>query len=155
MQDLWRFALQTTALGMGVVFVALFLLSVYMHFFKEFTGRIEGRRRGGRRGPVPVPKVEPVPEEGGPQAVVRAHPPEAADASPVAAAVAVALALEGRTGVPAPEVAAAVAAALALHRARIGPSPEPVAPCRPPAWRMAGRLEAMAGRLARQERARR
>ena len=147
MQDLWRFAIQTALLGMGVVFVALFLLSVYMHFFKELTGRIEGRRRGGpaRR---PAPEVQPAPPPDVPPGG------EEGDA-PVAAAVAVALALEGRTGVPAPEVAAAVATALALHRARAVPSPEPVGPCRAPAWRMAGRLEAMAGRLARQERARR
>ncbi len=147
MQDLWRFAVQTTLLGMGVVFVALFLLSVYMHVFKEFTGRIEGRRRT-RPARRPAPEVQPAPPP-------EAPPPETDEGAPVAAAVAVALVLAGRGGAPGPEVAVAVATALALHRSRGVAATGAAVPGRLPAWRMAGRLEAMAGRLARQERARR
>jgi len=145
--DVWTFAAQTTMVGMGVVFVALFLLSVYMHFFKELTARIEGRSRKPEKTPgpsAPAPRVAPVPDE--------APAPGDDEGARTAAAVAVALALKGVAAGPPAEVAAAIAAALALHRSSVAPSAPPAGPAAVRSWGLAGRLEAMAGRTARQER---
>ncbi len=157
-EHLWQFAGMTTAVGMGVVFVALFLLSVYMHLFKDLTARIEGRDDRARpkpAAPKPAPAVEPKPEEG----------PGSDDDARTAAAAAVALHLDGASGAPSPETAvaigvalaldqgraAAIATALALHRGAAGSVPRPAQAGT--AWGTAGRLAAMAARVARQERA--
>ncbi len=148
MTEVWTFAAQTTMVGMGVVFVALFLLSVYMHFFKDLTARIEGRGRKPEKAPepsAPAPRVGPVPAEAAPAAGDD-------EGARTAAAVAVALALEGVTAGPPAEVAAAIAAALALHRSSAAPPAPPAGPAAIRSWGLAGRLEAMAGRTARQER---
>ena len=46
-QSILQTAGTTAAIGMGVVFAALFLLSVYMHYFKIFIARLEGRHKAG------------------------------------------------------------------------------------------------------------
>ena len=94
-----QLAAVTAALGMGVVFVALFILSMYMHYFKLLTSRIEGPKRapGPRKAP-PGPKIEAAPRAPGP------HPAD--PVAPVAAAVAVGFHLEGHPGAPSESVAA-------------------------------------------------
>lgn len=145
MESIWQLAGMTAAVGMGVVFVALFLLAMYMHYFKILTARIEGRTAT----PAPhetagAPSLQPLPEKA-------AEPPEIAQEARVAAAVAVGLHLQGvRTG-PAGEVAAAIAAALATHRARVTAARERAARA-PSSWQLAGRMESMHGRLKRHER---
>ncbi len=143
----WQMVVQTTVVGMGVVFVALFLLSVYMHYFKILIARMEGRHRAvgapKAKASSPPPKVAPAPK-----------PADEDPGAQIAACVGVALALEGVRGAPEPRVAAAIATALALHGAGGGAGPwgGPQRGGGASPWRMAGRLEAMGGRVARQER---
>ena len=141
--SIWTFAGLTAAVGMGVVFAALFLLSTYMHFFKIIIARIEGR---GKPAPAPTPKstaspvVTPVPGA-----------PAATEGARIAAAVAVGLHLRGMRGAGGDEVAAAIATALALHRGRSAATE--AAAARPASgWKLAGRMEAMTSRAKRHER---
>ncbi len=143
--SIWTFAGLTAAVGMGVVFVALFLLSMYMHYFKVLIARFEGGR-----------KAAPAP----PKAAARAPAVKSAAAAPtaarddggaVAAAIAVGLQLAGLRGAPSGEVAAAIAFALAAHRERsAGAAATRAGPT--PGWRLAGRMDAMSGRARRHER---
>ncbi|MDF1554984.1 MAG: OadG family protein [Deferrisomatales bacterium] len=144
-QSVWMLASTTAAIGMGVVFVALFLLSVYMHYFKVFIARVEARHAlsqpaAKKRVAPAAPRLDPVPGAA----------PAEEDGARVAAAIAVGLRLHGAGGAPSGEVAAAIATALTLQRARVCaalPSVRSAAP-----WQMAGRLEMMAARVRRQER---
>jgi len=143
--SIWTFAGLTAAVGMGVVFAALFLLSTYMHFFKGVIARIEGR---GKPAPAPTPKstanpvVTPVPG---------AAAPAATEGTRIAAAVAVGLHLRGVRGAGGDEVAAAIATALTLHRGRSAATE--AAAARPASgWKLAGRMEAMTSRAKRHER---
>ena len=142
---MWQMAGQTTVVGMGVVFVALFLLSVYMHYFKVLIARLEGRRR------TPV-RPEPAAEAEAPEVAPAPQPPAEDPGGRIAACVGVALALEGVRGAPGPQEAAAIATAVALHRARAADPVCPSSSKATPPWRLAGRLAAMGGRVARQER---
>lgn len=145
--SIWTFAGLTAAVGMGVVFTALFVLSTYMHLFKSVIARVEIRR--AEKVPAPPPKaktrpaVKPVPTDGSP--VV---PTEDAR---VAAAIAVGLSLAGAGGGPGGDVAAAIAVAMTLHWGRStqleGTSVRPTS-----GWKLAGRMEAMTSRLKRHER---
>jgi len=143
---IWTFAGLTAAVGMGVVFSALFLLSMYMHYFKSLISRVEGRHKPPPTAPskpAKPPSVKPIPEPARP-----AGAPEAE----VAAAVAVGLHLAGMRGAPADSsVAAAIAVALELYRGQstqpFGPTPHASA-----GWKLAGRLEAMTSRLKRHDR---
>lgn len=139
------FAGLTAAVGMGVVFVALFAISLYMHYFKLVTARLENATRG--RAP---PAAKP-PRRAAPSLTpgVAARPTEE-DASPIAAAVAMALHLRGVRGAPREEVAAAVGVALAMHRGRSVPAVADSAS----GWRLAGRMEALGSRATRYERPR-
>lgn len=146
MTSIWQLASVTAVVGMGVVFTALFLLSVYMHYFKLLTARIEAKSRAP--APAPPQKTKPV------VAPVPESPPAGAmgeAGARVAAAVAVGLHLKGAIPAIRGEVAAAIATALSLHRGRAvrlgGVQPRSAS-----AWRLAGRMEAMGGRLRRQER---
>jgi len=143
--SIWTFAGLTAAVGMGVVFAALFLLSTYMHFFKSVIARLESR---GAAAPTPAAKpktraqVKPVPVA-----------PSAAsnEDAQVAAAVAVGLHLAGARVGAGGDVVAAVAVAMALHRGAATP-PE-IASVRPASgWKLAGRMEAMTSRVKRHER---
>lgn len=141
-QSILQMAGTTAAIGMGVVFVALFLLSVYMHYFKVFIAWIERRHHASREAkqitPAPAPELAPAPAPG------------ADEGAQLAAAVAVGLRLEGVGGAPGGSVAAAIAAALALHRSRISAALTPrLASGR---WPLAGRLEMMGARVRRQQR---
>jgi Na+-transporting methylmalonyl-CoA/oxaloacetate decarboxylase gamma subunit len=147
-QSVLQLAGTTAAIGMGVVFAALFLLSLYMHYFKIFIGRIEAGHSSGQlkaQKAAAALKLDPVPVTA-----------ELVDdpAAQVAAAVAVGLRLRGLGGAPggAPggDVAAAIAAALAMHRAHTR-APSRASPAGAP-WQMAGRLEMMGARVRRQER---
>ena len=149
-QTILQMAGTTAAVGMGVVFAALFFLSVYMHYFKLFIGHLEGRHHASReakKSATPAaPKLAPAPA--GASAA-----DDATDADPgaeLAAAVAVGLRLHGVGGVPGTDVVAAIAAALALHRAKLRSALQP----RPAAgqWQMSGRMEMMGARVRRQER---
>lgn len=147
MSSIWQLAGMTAAVGMGVVFVALFLLSLYMHYFKLLTARLEK----AKRAPPPAapkrakPVVAPVPD------AAPTAPVASAGDAPVAAAVAVGLYLRGVLPTAREEVAAAIAAALALRRRRLAAS-GPSVPRSPANWRLAGRLDAMHGRRRGQER---
>jgi Na+-transporting methylmalonyl-CoA/oxaloacetate decarboxylase gamma subunit len=145
-QTILQMAGTTAAVGMGVVFAALFFLSMYMHYFKLFIGHLEGRHHASReakKSATPAaPKLAPAPAGA-----------SAADADPgaeLAAAVAVGLRLHGVGGVPGTDVVAAIAAALTLHRAKLRSALQP----RPAAgqWQMSGRMEMMGARVRRQER---
>ena len=144
-QSILQMAGTTAVIGMGVVFVALFLLSVYMHYFKIFIARVEGRHKASQAKaqpskPAPAPQLAPAPS-------AAAAPAEDAQ---VAAAIAVGLRLQGAGGAPAGAVAAAIATALSLHRGRLRAA---LAPRRGSAqWQMAGRLDMMGARVRRQER---
>jgi len=142
--SIWTFAGLTAAVGMGVVFVALFLLSLYMHYFKILIARFEGGRGRTAAPPKAVAPTSAVkPASTG--AAVRD------DRGAVAAAVAVGLHLAGVRGAPPGEVAAAIAFALAAHRARsAGAAATRAVPT--PGWRLAGRMDAMSGRARRHER---
>jgi len=140
--SIWAFAGMTAAVGMGVVFVALFLLSMYMHYFKILTARFEGRAQSPEPAAVKKvaqpPSLQPVaaPGKGG------------AEGPRLAAAVAVGLHLKGVRGTPGAEVAAAIAAALALYWGRGEPAAE--APVQPASgWKLSGRMEAMSSRMGR------
>lgn len=140
--SIWQLAGLTAALGMGVVFVSLFLLSVYMHYFKLLTARIEGKGQkdtGLSRPKAPArPVVAPAP-----------RPSVSEEDGQLAASVAVGLYLDGVRSAPAGDVAAAIATALALHRVRTVPRRAAAAVSN---WRLAGRMEAMASRLKRHDR---
>ncbi len=144
--SIWTFAGMTAAVGMGVVFVALFLLSLYMHYFKVLTSRLEGRAKqpapAAAKRPAQPPSLKPAPAGG----------KDRADGGGLAAAVAVGLHLRGlRGGDPGGEVAAAIAAALAFHQGRTAQAAE--APPRPASgWKLSGRMEAMSSRSRRHER---
>ncbi len=143
--SIWTFAGLTAAVGMSVVFVALFLLSMYMHYFKVLIARFEGGRRTAAARPTAAartPAVKPAPIAG---AVGRD------DRGAVAAAVALGLHLAGVRGAPSGEVAAAIAIALATHRERLGGAAATRAVATP-GWRLAGRMDAMSGRARRHER---
>ncbi|MHB8762778.1 MAG: OadG family protein [Deferrisomatales bacterium] len=138
-ESIWSFAGTTAAVGMGVVFVALFLLSAYMHGFKALIGRLEGRE-----------EHKPAPPRAPRGPVVTQLAPRGGDAAArLAAAVAVGLHLHGAGGRVAPEVVAAIASALALHRRAGEPAPE-AAPGT--SWRLAGRLSAMGARSSQAQR---
>jgi len=143
--SIWTFAGMTAAVGMGVVFVALFLLSMYMHYFKVLTAKLEGRARppaaAAAKRPAQAPSLNPIP----------AAPVAGAEGARVAAAVAMGLHLEGLRGAPGDEVAAAIAAALALHRRR-STAPAEALPRPASGWKLSGRMEAMSSRARRHER---
>ncbi len=140
--SIMQLAGMTAALGMGVVFVSLFLLSVYMHYFKILTARIEGK--SAKAPAVPTPKTSA-------KVVVSPAPgsPAMGASGGLAAAVAVGLYLDGARSAAPDDVAAAIATALALHRQRAVPH---VAASVVSDWRLAGRMEAMASRLRRHDR---
>jgi len=147
-QTILQMAGTTAAVGMGVVFCALLLLSVYMHYFKVFVARVEARHRAGAAAPgkrplAAAPKLTPAPA-----------PSVAADAAAtgarIAAAIAVGLRLHTAGGAPRGEVVAAIAAALAMHRERLRGQRSAARAGNP--WQMAGRLESMGARVRRQER---
>ena len=143
--SIWTFAGLTAAVGMGVVFVALFLLSTYMHYFKILIARFEGGRRIAAAPPkasARAPAVKPA---------AASPTPARDDGGAVAAAIAVGLQLAGLRVAPSGEVAAAIAFALAAHRERSGAAAATRA-VPTPGWRLAGRMEAMSGRARRHER---
>ena len=145
-QSIAMMAGTTAAIGMGVVFASLFLLSVYMHYFKIFIARIEARNKASQPAPqqrtaaAAAPQLDPAP----------VATPTADAGAPVAAAIAVGLRLHGVGGAPSGEIAAAIATALSLQRGRARAALQP----RPGAasWQMSGRLEMMGARVRRQER---
>jgi Na+-transporting methylmalonyl-CoA/oxaloacetate decarboxylase gamma subunit len=144
-QSIAMMAGTTAAIGMGVVFASLFLLSVYMHYFKIFIARVEARHKASqpaaqKSAPPAAPQLTPAP--GG--------APTAHAAAPVAAAIAVGLRLHGVGGAPSGEVAAAIATALSLQRGRARAALQPRPGAAP--WQMSGRLEMMGARVRRQER---
>ncbi len=143
--SIWTFAGVTAAVGMGVVFAALFLLSLYMHYFKILIARFESGRRVAAAPPTPAarsPAVKPGADAGA---------AAADDGGAVAAAVAVGLHLAGARGAPSGEVAAAIAFALASNRDRSAAAAAAYGRP-PPGWRLAGRMDAMSGRARRHER---
>ena len=144
-QSVLQFAGTTAAIGMGVVFTSLFLLSVYMHYFKLFIARVEARHTlsqpaAKKSGAPAAPRLSPVPGAAS----------AAEEGARVAAAIAVGLRLHGAGGAPSGEVAAAIATALTVQRGRVRAALQSVRGAAP--WQMAGRLEMMGARVRRQER---
>ena len=143
--SIWTFAGLTAAVGMGVVFFALFLLSTYMHFFKGIIARIESRGKAVTAPtlkPTARPAVTPAPA---------VAPPVGTEDARVAAAVAVGLHLASMRRAASGEVAAAIAVALSLHGDG-GAQGEVRFPRPASGWKLAGRLEAMTSRAKRHER---
>ncbi|GAB4268177.1 MAG: hypothetical protein Kow0092_21840 [Deferrisomatales bacterium] len=126
---MWELAAVTTAVGMGVVFVALFLLSVYMHVFQSITGRLEGRRAPAGKETA-AGKAPGKARSGTAEAVSKGNEPT--DLGPVVAAV---------------------TAALSLHRAKAR-APSTGHPPAAGGWRWGGRWASMQGRMSRHERPR-
>jgi Na+-transporting methylmalonyl-CoA/oxaloacetate decarboxylase gamma subunit len=138
----------TAVLGMSVVFLALFLLSAYMHYFKILIARIE-RKKTALDGPVSDQPLKPLNQS--PAPVTARDETVHDEGSRLAAAVAVGLYLRGVRAAPTDAVAAAIATALTLHERSIPPARETLfGPAS--SWRLAGRLEAMASRSRSRER---
>ncbi|RMD85693.1 MAG: hypothetical protein D6815_01325 [Candidatus Dadabacteria bacterium] len=58
-QSTWQFAVQVTLLGMGLVFVALFLLDMFLEGFKRFAARLEGSRGPSPHKPLRATMASP------------------------------------------------------------------------------------------------
>jgi sodium pump decarboxylase gamma subunit len=96
-QSMMSMAAQTTAVGMGVVFAALFLLSIYMNIFKRILAHFEDAKRR---------KAEPETVAGVPAPQVGSSTADPEEET--VAVIALGLHLDGfRGGVPA-DVAAAI-----------------------------------------------
>jgi sodium pump decarboxylase gamma subunit len=142
-----RLAGMTTMVGMGVVFSALFLLSVYMNVFKRILGKWEADRKN---------KAEAVAQKATDAPVVEPVSGSTEEAQ-VAAAIGLGLYLDGvRGGVPA-EITAAIMTALHIHMNQpvyAAPSVTTEAAA-VGGWKVAGWMESQAMRLQVQAQARR
>jgi sodium pump decarboxylase gamma subunit len=173
-QDVLSLAGLTTMVGMGVVFTALFLLSIYMYIFKYLVATFEERKRR-KAAPRKVaqtaapevgaaPSGEGVPEEEVAAIALAMHLEgvKAGVSLDEVAAIGLAMHLDrmGRPAVPA-DVAAVIMTALHLHMqaataANIAAALEPE-PRQPgtEGWKMAGLLESHTMRLQLQGQPRR
>ncbi len=171
-QDIGNLAMMTAVVGMGVVFTALFLLSIYMIIFKRIIGNLEKQHAAKKEAKVSAsaaaPSLAPAlaaadPEEERLAATIGlalhlegVHQEVPAD---VAAVIGLALHLEGAqpnvtADVPA-DVAAAIMTALHMHiqgcnQAQIEAAMEPTGPAANPSWKMAGWMESHSMRLQAQ-----
>lgn len=140
---------RTAIVGMSVVFVALFLLSAYMHYFKELVNKLESSKKPPsspqqQKPPAAPPASASATAEAGTKAVV------VEEGEKLAAVIAAGLALKGVLPVSDAELAAVIGTALYLEEKGQGlglVARETVA-APPLNWAMAGRL--MAHRLRHQ-----
>lgn len=146
--NIFELSSRTAIVGMSVVFVALFLLSTYMHYFKMLVNKLESSKK-----PAAAQQKQKPPSAPQGSAAKTAEPAATTKTSTegelIAALAATGLMLKGVLSGSDAELAAVIGAALHLEEtARGGARALPQPPGAPLNWAMAGRL--MSHRLRHQ-----